>query len=216
MSWSASGDSIILGDVMGGGWSLPETPRSQKTVYSLVDGSTGELGYGGGPFLDHDSPSGRIAWDSWFGDPTGLVVRMAADDSIVRMPYPGNHVDLSPDGLWLAYLRQDGTVAVSPVPPTGLQEHPISRGLGEQPQWFPSGDRLAYRHGRNIWEVAISTEGGFRAEEPRLFARGPFARVWFWSYDVAPDGRMLVVLGPPEESVDRIDVVTNVFALLGR
>lgn len=88
-------------------------------------------------------------------------------------------------------------------------------GVGEQPQWFPTGDRLAYHDGRNLWEVGISTDGGFRAEERSLFARGPFARVWLWSYDVAPDGRLLVVVGPPEESIGRIEVVTNVFAMLG-
>ena len=211
--WTASGDSVILGDVFGGNWYLPDQPALPKKVFSLVDGSTTNLGYGASIFLDHASRSGRAAWMT-YGARQYVRLSNTTTDSI-EMPR-GAHPDVSPDGDWLAYLRlSDGIVAVSPIPPTG-REYLVSRGPGEQPQWFPDGNRLAYRFGHDIWEVEVSTEGDFRSEEPRLFAHGPFSRVWFWSYDISPNGRLLVMLGPPGESTDRIEVVTNVSALLSR
>ncbi len=52
----------------------------------------------------------------------------ATDSTAVKMPHEGVHVDLSPDGRWLAYVRtRDQAVVVSPVPPTGL-EYQVSRG----------------------------------------------------------------------------------------
>jgi hypothetical protein len=63
--------------------------------------------------------------------------------------------------------------------------------------------------------VDVSTEDGFRVSPPTLLAEGPFSRVWYRSYDVAPDGRLLVVVGPPEQSVDQINVVTNFVRELG-
>lgn len=82
--------------------------------------------------------------------------------------------------------------------------------------WSAEGDVLCYRFGRRIWAVDIETEGGFRAGPPRLVAEGPFVRVFGRSYAIAPDGRILVVLGSPETSADRIHVLTGFSSRLNR
>jgi hypothetical protein len=40
--------------------------------------------------------------------------------------------------------------------------------------------------------------------------------VWSKSYDVGPDGRFLLLLGPPEETTGHLDIVTGFFAELRR
>jgi hypothetical protein len=64
--------------------------------------------------------------------------------------------------------------------------------------------------------VDVETDGGFRAGQPRVVAEGPFIRVFGRSYDIAPDGRILVVMGSPESTADRIHVITNFASRLSR
>ena len=52
--------------------------------------------------------------------------------------------------------------------------------------------------------------------KPRLLFTGPFLNVRAKSYDVGPDGRFLLLLGPPEQTVGHLDVVTDFFTELRR
>ncbi len=52
--------------------------------------------------------------------------------------------------------------------------------------------------------------------KPRVLFEGRYLNVRAKSYDVGPDGRFLLLLGPPEETVGHLDVVTGVFAELRR
>ena len=172
------------------------------------------LGITSGPWSDITLSGDVVAWSLQIFDPTS-VRRLAGDTAVMRLPEPSAHPRFSPDGRWLAYSRLDGTVAVSPVPPTG-QTYQVSTGFGEVPMWSAAGDELYYRFGRRIWAVDVETDGGFRASPPRLVAEGPFVRVFGRSYDIAPDGRILVVMGSPEVSADRIHVITGFTSRLNR
>jgi len=118
----------------------------------------------------------------------------------------------SPDGRWLAFGSDDG-LQISAVPPDGRLQTvgPVS---ADEPEWSPRGDELYYRDGMRWMVMTVSTHNGLTVGKPRLLFEGRFLNVWAKSYDVGPDGRFLLLAGPPEETVNHLDVVTGFLAEL--
>ncbi|MFC1660509.1 protein kinase [Gemmatimonadota bacterium] len=127
----------------------------------------------------------------------------------------GYYFSFSPDGRWLTYVNSEsGGVVVTPFPLTG-NIFPVADRPAEQPRWSTSGDALFYRAGGEFWRVPVSESGGeLKFGEAELFARGPFVRVFSWSYAVMPDDRLLAVMGPSERSTGHLEVITNFFSVL--
>jgi eukaryotic-like serine/threonine-protein kinase len=170
----------------------------------LIDSSASQRGFGwpdlatARDFIVRGSAADKLTLHYLGGDTTTLAF---ADD--------GYHARIAPDGRWMAYTRRaTATVAVSPIPPTGVV-HQVSLGRAEQPHWSASGKSLYYRHGRRIWKADVSTTNGFRVDSVRQVLDAPLIRVYGWSYDVTRDGRLLVVLGSPEISIPSLNVITG-------
>jgi serine/threonine-protein kinase len=105
---------------------------------------------------------------------------------------------LSPDGRWLAYTsNRTGRLEVWVTAyPNGVPER-ISRNGGTEPVWSRDGRELFYRQGAAMMAVTMDTAGeelsfgasGELFNEPYLSSPAPTAR----TYDVAPDGRFLMI-----------------------
>jgi serine/threonine-protein kinase len=125
----------------------------------------------------------------------------------------------SPDGRWIAYTSvRDGKfqVYVRPYPDNDWMRQ-ISDDFGEEPVWSAKGGELFYRNGDKWMVVPVSTEPEFIAGTPRVLFEGPFNNVPYLSYDVAPDGRFLVLDPEYDDSeVRELHVVTNWFEELKR
>jgi serine/threonine-protein kinase len=125
----------------------------------------------------------------------------------------------SPDGKYIAYTSdKDGKfqVYVRPYPDNDWVRL-ISDNFGEEPIWSPKGGELFYRNGDKWMVVSISTEPEFTAGMPRVLFEGPFNNVSGISYDVAPDGRFLVLEPEHDDSqVRELHVVANWFEELKR
>jgi hypothetical protein len=144
------------------------------------------------------------------------VRRLVGDTATVIFPDSGGWSRISPDGRWLAYSRSATyAVAVSPIPPTGVF-YQVSVGNAEQPRWSASGNSLYYRWGHDIWKADVSTANGFRVNSIRKVLDAPLVRVRGWSYDVAADGRLLVVLGSSDVAAPSLNVITGFGARLSR
>ncbi len=119
-----------------------------------------------------------------------------------------------PNSQWMAYTSdREGQwhVYVQPYPDMD-RRIPISDGTGEMPIWSSKGDELFYRS-NNKWVVAsISTEPEFIVHKREVRFEGDYLNVGGVSYDVAPDGRLLV-LKPQHDSseVRELCVVNNWF-----
>jgi serine/threonine-protein kinase len=120
----------------------------------------------------------------------------------------------SPNGRWIAYTSEkEGKfqIYVRPYPDNDWVRK-ISGDFGEEPIWSPKGDKLFYRNGDKWMVVSISTEPEFTADTPKVLFEGPFNNVPDLSYDVAPDGRFLVLQPEHDDSeVRELHVVTNWF-----
>jgi eukaryotic-like serine/threonine-protein kinase len=152
----------------------------------------------------------------------GVYLLSPGDNSAPRVfvdtPFSDWGAKFSPDGHWIAYTSDASgqyEVYVRPFPGPGSQWQ-VSTGGGEEPVWSREGKEIFYRNGTKWMAVDVKTTSEFSATPPRLLFTGPYVNVPGPSYDVGPDGRFVLIEGPPEAPVTRLNVVLNWFADLRR
>ena len=132
-----------------------------------------------------------------------------------------NKPRFSPDGRWIAY-GSNNEVYIQPFPDAGGPRQ-ISTNGGFDPLWAPNGRELFYRlplrlDVTTLLAVAIETSPSVRSGRPqRLFEHRYFYTPYGASYDIAPDGRFLMIK-PDEDEVAplRIQLVQGWFEELKR
>jgi dipeptidyl aminopeptidase/acylaminoacyl peptidase len=122
---------------------------------------------------------------------------------------------LSPDGRFVAYVRQDPNTLervlfVRPFPsgtdPINLKSHVSTF------RWSADGRRLIFTYLESVMEVDVQTTPRFRAGVPRkLFSIRPLGTIGLYpGFDVSADGqRFLTVQSEPEASIQRVVVVLD-------
>ena len=136
----------------------------------------------------------------------------------VTTPFNDWGAKFSRDGKWMAYISDASgqyEVYVRPFPGPGSQWQ-ISNGGGEEPVWSHDWKEVFYRNGTKWMAADVRTAPEFSATPPRLLFTGPYVNVPGLSYDVGPDGRFVLIEGPPEAPVTRFNVVLNWFDELKR
>ena len=118
--------------------------------------------------------------------------------------FPINAV-FSPDGRWIAYTSGDQKGAVEiyvqPFPATGAKYQVSKDPRSHHPRWTPDGKEIYYIPGpsRSL-AVGITTQPSFTVGNavplPELRSGGPSV---VRNYDIAPDGRSLIVV-PAEQA----------------
>jgi Tol biopolymer transport system component len=118
----------------------------------------------------------------------------------------------SPDGRWIAYISNETgryEVYVRPFPGPGTPVT-ISAGGGVEPHWSGDGRELFYRTGNRMMVVTIS---GGAASAPTTLFEGRFEMNGYGgssaNYDVAPDGRFVMIRRKNPLTPTAIDVVFN-------
>jgi serine/threonine-protein kinase len=121
---------------------------------------------------------------------------------------------VSPDGRWLAYAEFDkrhSEIFLQPIGASGTRRQ-ISVDGGREPIWSHDGRELFFRSGRRIIAVPIDATHGLTAGKPvTLFERDYLSDgSAVFDYDVAPDGRFLMIRPSVEEQAPlRLNVVLN-------
>ena len=131
---------------------------------------------------------------------------------------------LSPDGQWIAYQSdQSGQRQIYAERfPEGGSRQPISVDGGQDPVWSPDGEEIFYLTTDTSFEpstmmaVRINTEPILTAGAPMPLFEHVYWRpaVGGRRYDVAPDGRFLMIKPPTSEEssgASQITVVLNWF-----
>ncbi len=212
------------------------TPDGKNLTYDLDVGGRDNL-YSRTPSGDEPPvrlTSGRFLQfaESWTADGKFLAVTqsgsatgrdiwlLSADDRVFRPLLQTDAGEggavISPDGRWLAYVsnetgRDEVYVALFP----GMDgKWRVSQGGGREPVWSRDGRELYFRAPPAMLAVRVAAGAAFQAGPPvklfEGFERRPAPRA---DYDVAPDGRFLMVqaIDAPTEA-PRIDVVVDWFA----
>jgi eukaryotic-like serine/threonine-protein kinase len=165
------------------------------------------------------SPDDR--WLAYYGATLGVGADGAADDPNdilfmdvesretrrVRLPGSQRGARFSPDGKWVAYESSEtgrDEVHVRPWPAMDAN-YRVSNGGGSEPAWSPRGDELYFRNRNDVLAVDIATrDGALERSAPRVLFSGVFNRDHYGdqSYDVAPDGRFLMMRPLPGHRVE--------------
>jgi serine/threonine protein kinase len=103
----------------------------------------------------------------------------------------------SPDGRWLAYAAIESEryqVYVRPFPGPGTATQ-ISTDAGWAPVWGPGMREIFYRSGGQVLSARIRIDGTqVMAEQPVVLFEGDYVTSYpTRAYDVAPDGRFLMI-----------------------
>ena len=219
------------------------TPDGSQVVFASARGDTQGLyrrnadGSGDAEQLYTDAEVTTLSASSWSSAGDTLVVARRSFDSpprndlmlvsvegeptgelLLESEFDERRADISPNGEWIAYeSTRSGRsqIYVERFPDLG-DRRPISTNGGLQPRWAPDGRELFYlgpAAGR-LMIVPITTETGFRAGTPEVLVEGPFYNFRSrTNYDVAPDGRVVIIkpgAGASEnEAAPQITVVLN-------
>ena len=101
----------------------------------------------------------------------------------------------SPDGKYVAYTSDESgqyEIYVRPVSGEGAMWQVSTEG-GEESLWSKDGRELFFRNGPKWMVAEVTTAPQFKAGPPRLLFEGPYRNVPGVSYDVAADGRFLML-----------------------
>jgi Tol biopolymer transport system component len=164
---------------------------------------------------EYDPNNPRWDGDIW-------VITFEGDEKYRYRPFTQrNHIQRygvwSPNGRWIAYSSDESgrwEIYVEPYPGPGTKIL-ISTEGGDHPVWSRDGKELFYRGGRDspkMIAATIETEPEFRV----MRSEELFENIRFQDYDVAPDGRFLMIQEPQEPTPIGINLVQNWFEELKR
>ena len=135
---------------------------------------------------------------------------------LLRGPVLESQPSLSPDGRWLAFTSAEtgrNEVYVAAFPGSGSRRQVSIEG-GREPVWSSDGRELVYRFGTRMMSVPVDTTRGFSAGKPRVLFEGRYVAdgldVMGLDYDLAPDGRFIMIKPGTDEQAPRgLHVVLN-------
>ena len=162
---------------------------------------------GDGRTLVHHQDHPGTRHDIWMrpldgtGKPTPFVQTKADED----------RARLSPDGRWLAYDSDESgnrEVYVRAFP-AGGEPHQVSLDGGAAPRWSRDGRLLYFVTKDHLMAASMTTTPPFARDKPTSVFQSGFRMM---DYEVASDGRILMIRRPADATPDRINVVLNWFS----
>ena len=126
---------------------------------------------------------------------------------------------LSPDGQWIAYhssISGQSEVYVERFPDLGNRGQ-VSTGGGREPKWSSDGSEVFYRSldGARMMSVPIATEPTLTLGDATVLFEGPYYRAVGRHYDLAPDGRFLMIKPSGETSADGASALPQIIVVEG-
>jgi serine/threonine-protein kinase len=160
-----------------------------------------------GRFLAFDRLDRETGWDIW----TLALGAGQEQHPFLVTSFNERSPRFSPDGHWLAYESDEtgrSEIYVQPCPGPGRKTR-ISTDGGGLPVWARDGRELFYRgsDGTSVFGVTMAPSPGFSPGQPRLL----FRQTVSYRFDVAPDGRFLIIENLPDTPLSPITVVENWF-----
>jgi serine/threonine protein kinase/Tol biopolymer transport system component len=216
--WTADGKRIAY-------YRYTEPGNKSELVWKTADGSGKEevlTSIQSGEILpDSFSRDGKLlSFTVWSADGADVWI-LPLDGDRKAQPWQNTKYNewgsaFSPDGKYIAYVSDESgqyEVYVRGYPSGGRWQ--ISTGGGDDVVWARNGE-LFFRQGPQWFSVAVQVDPEFRAQAPQRLFEGPYLNVPGVSYDVAADGKRLILLeeNNKQPPTTRLNVVTNWFETL--
>ena len=215
--WTPDGKRIIFASNRGTResgfyWQLADGSSAAERLTAAPDGTGSWSSAGRVMAVDgNDAATGRDIY----------ILRPGGFQPLVFTPFNEGSPTFSPDGRWLAYASDASgryEIYVQPYPGPGGRLQ-ISTDGGTEPVWSRNGRELFYRSGDKMMAVEIDTRANLSAGKPKSLFQGLYqpTPVFEANYDVAPDGRFLMIKpGAEEQAPTQVNVVLNWFEELKR
>jgi eukaryotic-like serine/threonine-protein kinase len=133
----------------------------------------------------------------------------------LQADFSQNGAQFSPDGRWVAYVSNESgryEIYVRSFSDARAKWQ-VSENGGVEPVWARNGTELFYRDGERLFAVPMETRRAFRAGKPQLLFVAQMVGAGSMSggagYDVAADGRFLMVKPVGQENATQITFVQN-------
>jgi Tol biopolymer transport system component/predicted Ser/Thr protein kinase len=161
-----------------------------------------------GKQLAFQQPNAVTRHDLWTMplESDGAGLRGGKPEIFLGTQFNETNPSFSPDGHWLAYTSNEGgtdQIFVRSFPDKGGPWQ-VSDSGGSYPEWSRTARELFFRTADNRIAVAAYTVRGdtFEAHKPRVWSEKRPAKTFFngSNYNLAPDGKRIVVLIPAEAS----------------
>jgi Tol biopolymer transport system component len=168
--------------------------------------------------IDTWSPDGRfLVFTQHHGGDSDLWMWSATDrksSPLLQTPASESDARVSPDGHWIAYQsNESGRFEVYVRAFRGpSQSWQVSLDGGQNPIWARNGRELFFRKDNFMMAADISTKPVFTAGRPKRLFEGSYLQ-GTGSYDVAPDGRFLMIKDEGRSLTDLV-LVQNWFTEL--
>jgi serine/threonine-protein kinase len=215
-NWLPGDQQLVISSNVSGDWDLYTVgANGQGDLKPLLNK----------PFVQHPldvAADGAIVYlerhpvtgsDLWTLDRAGKTT------PLVVTPFNETSARLSPDGKYVAYASDEsGRNVVYALPLDGRgQRVTISIDGGTAPVWSRDGRELFYRAGDDLMSVQVTmTPKLALGERRKLLDLSPYDAGYFHDFDVAADGRFLLIRTEPASRPTRLDVILNWTEELGR
>ncbi len=187
--------------------------QAELIIDNPADSEARSISPDGTTLLYSTHPPNDTNYDLW------TVSLVGAGDPHPWIEAPGNQ-DLavfSPDGDWVAYASDEtgrSEIYVDRFPERGSKLQVSLQG-GHRPRWSRDGREIYFRDGPRMMASKVSAGDRFTATDPvELFSGEYKSATNRWDYDVAPDGRFIMVKTPDEDRPREINVILNWFEKL--
>ena len=86
--------------------------------------------------------------------------------------------------------------------------HRVAPAGANEARWSRDGREMIYRHGNRWFAVPSQPALDGTLTPPRLVLRGTYSQAYA-SWDLAPDGKLLLLLAEPPPRTTHLNVLTN-------
>jgi serine/threonine-protein kinase len=217
--WSPDGNELIFASSQGGG--------GYSVFTTQADGSGTAVRHTNGPHRIPTSVNSdgqvlvfRQAGEGW---DIGMVRLDKASEPQMLLASPFNEHSgvLSPDDRWMAYVSDESgrdEVYVTSFPDMGRKDQVSTEG-GTEPLWSRDSKELYYRNGDQMMAVSVQMKPDLVFGRPAVLLAGPYEMSTdniSANYDVAVDGRFLMMEDASGGASATVNVVLNWFEELRR
>jgi len=214
--WSPAGDRVYFAHTLDHALRWVRSDGSGSEVTLLTDEHL--------EFATSVTPDGRTLAFTRRDPKTNFDIHTIATDGsgkpevLLATPAQEGGARFAPDGRHVAYVSDESgrfEVYVMEYPGPGGKWQ-ISRNGGKDPIWSADGRRLYYRAGDNVMAVPITMAPAFRLGTPEVLVEedyeGLLGTIDRPNYDVAPDGRILMLRIPGNTlKLSHVRLIQNFF-----